>query len=511
MSVRNTIKNKEMKNMLNHSEYKHLQSVRFSILNYKFSSPLFFLFIVFCIIHTTSIAQISNSSPYSRYGIGDLSGKGYAQGFAMGGTNIAMQTDTTPMFFINSGNPASYSNIRLTTAELGVNFNSIQLQNSSATKTVNNASVGYVSLAFPITKWWGSSIGLTPYSTVGYKVSDHQDINTVSGVDFLYQGSGGVNQIYWGNGIKPLYALPRQFLLSKRHERLEEEKKYSKINRILNRKKSLQALSVGANASYMFGNYDNSRRAIFPYGVNLISTLANTTTRVGGVYLDYGAQYSYTFDSIRGRDLKENVKLLFGATFATQMNVNAKIDSLSYTYITNSQGYEIGKDTIQNSIGTKGKLKFPLSFGFGFGIQKGDRWLFAADFAIQNWSNYTAFNVSENLKNSTRISLGAQYLPNSRASGLNNYYKRIYYRMGIRYQETLLDLANTQLTEKAISFGLGFPVGRNYLLQNFSVINIGVEVGQRGTISNGLIKEQFFRATLGFTINDKWFVKPKFN
>ena len=41
------------------------------------------------------------------------------------------------------------------------------------------------------------------------------------------------------------------------------------------------------------------------------------------------------------------------------------------------------------------------------------------------------------------------------------------------------------------------------------MVNIGLEIGQRGTTTNGLIKEQFFKATIGFTINDRWFAKPK--
>jgi hypothetical protein len=463
-------------------------------------------------IHTVSKAQITaNNSPYSRYGIGDLSGKGFAQGFAMGGTNIAMQNDSTGMFFINSGNPASYSNIRLTTAELGVNISRLQLQSANNQQTINNASVGYLSLALPVKKWWGASVGLIPYSSVGYNVSAHQSINNVGDVDVLYQGSGGVNQVYFGNGIKPLYGLPKMFMKSERYQRLKQEKKDSTINRILKRKKSWQSLSLGVNASYMFGSINHEQTSIFPFNSNSFNTQTGTTTRIGDVYFDYGAQYAYTIDSLRGRDLKDNVQLLLGATFATKRNMNAKIDSLSYTYFDNSAGYQIVKDTIQNSQETKGKITFPLSFGFGLGFKKGDRWLVASDFAMQNWGSYTSFNQSQGLQNSMRISLGAQFIPNAKINGKGNYYKRIHYRIGARYAKTSIELQNTQLVENAVTFGLGFPVGRNFILQNFSMINIGLEIGQRGTISNGLIKEQFYKVTLGFTINDKWFVKPKFD
>lgn len=493
---------------------KSIQSIVFA---------LFVLTILFCANNINS--QVANSSPYSRYGIGDQGNKGFGQNFAMGGTIIAMQNDSTPMFFINSGNPASYSNIRLTAAELGVNFNRLQLQSAGAKKTINNASLAYVSLAFPFTKWWGASFGLLPYSSVGYKVSDRQDITNVGIVNFLYEGSGGINQVYFGNGIKPLYGLPGMFMKSKKYRRLLSRSyadntlkndsvlaaDHKKISNKLKCKRNMASLSLGFNASYMFGNIDNTRRSIFASNTNSFNTRTGTTTRVGGVYFDYGAQYAYTFDSLRGRDLKDNVKLLLGATFSTQTDINAKIDSLSYTYKSSSSGYEVGKDTIQNSEGTKGKIVFPLSFGFGFGIKKGDKWLIAADYALQNWSTYKAFNKSQGLKNSMRVSLGLQYVPNSKANGKGSYAQRLNYRIGAHYAQTSLELKNTPLTEVGISLGLGFPVGRSFLLQSFSMVNMGLELGQRGTTTNGLIREQFIKATIGFTLNDRWFVKPKFD
>lgn len=470
------------------------------------------LFILHFIVatHTLIIAQIANSSPYSRYGIGDLGGKGYGQNFAMAGTSIAMQNDSAPQYFINNNNPASYANVFLTSAELGVNAHRTILQNATSKKAINNASLSYLSLAVPVTKWWGSAVGLMPYSSVGYKVSDHQDIANVGGVNFLYEGSGGINQFFWGHGFRPLYGLSNRYAKSKKYARLKEEGNNYKNYRTAKRKKSWQALTLGFNSSYMFGNIDNIRRSIVPSTYNGFNVRSGTTNRISGFYLDYGMQYSHTIDSIRGRDLKENVKLVFGATFSNQANLNAKVDSLSYTYIS-PYGYDVIRDTIQNIEGAKGKIQFPLMFGFGFAIKKGDRLVIAADYATQNWSTYKAFNKTQNLKNSTRYSVGVQYVPNPKASGRGNYPQRVNYRMGFRYTETPIELKNTQLKEYSLTFGLGLPVGRNFLLQNFSMVNLGFELGQRGTTVNGLIKEQFLRATVGFTINDKWFVKPKFD
>ncbi|MBL0328278.1 MAG: hypothetical protein IPP64_02385 [Bacteroidetes bacterium] len=190
-------------------------------------SPLKLITLVFIstlFFASGAVAQ-TTSSPYSRYGIGDLGVKGYGQGFSLGGTHIAMQNDTIPMFFINNGNPASYSNMRLVTAEVGANYSRTTLQSSTAKKTINNASLGYISLAFPFKKWWGASAGLIPFSSVGYKISDEQDITNVGNVKFLYEGTGGINQVYFGNGIKPLYGLPRMYQTSAKYRALKSLKR----------------------------------------------------------------------------------------------------------------------------------------------------------------------------------------------------------------------------------------------------------------------------------------------
>lgn len=471
----------------------------------------FFALCFWSSLHFSSFAQTSTSSPYSRYGLGDINGRGFSQSFGMGGSMIGVQNDSTPMFFINSGNPASYPYLRLVTAELGMSYNRVILQNSSQKKTVHSAALAYLSFAFPIKRWWGTCIGLAPYSSVGYNVSDHQDITNVGGVDFLYEGSGGVDQLYFGNGFRPLYGLSKMFQNSKKYERLKLEKNNAEIYRIMKRKRAWQGLSIGVNASYLFGRLEHTRRSIFDQTANFFNTRTGATTRFNDVYFDYGAQYSFTIDSLKGRDLKQNVKVTIGATFAPMTPIDARVDTLSVNYFYSSIGTEIVKDTIALSQNTKGTIDLPLSFGFGMSVKKGDRWMISGDWAVQNWGEFKTFDKSAGLKNSMRVSLGAQYVPNAKAVGTGNYLKRVNFRLGGKYSQTALELHDTRLVEYGVTAGLGFPVGRNFMLQNFSMVNIGAEFGQRGTIDNGLIKENYIKINLGFTINDRWFVKPKFD
>ncbi|MCW3071127.1 MAG: hypothetical protein JWO44_1017 [Bacteroidetes bacterium] len=503
-------------------------------------------FLLFFALYAPKASAQSTSSPYSRYGIGDVNNKVFGQGFAMGGTSLAIQNDTIPQtfsqFFTNS-NPASYTGVQYTTAELGLNYNRMRLQSSDTRKNVNNASFGYVAIAFPFKRWWAGSFGLIPYSSVGYNVIDDQEIPNVGTVDYTYEGSGGVSQAYIGTALKPFYGLPRMFIGSDNYRRLMSHRDKSreqiyedwrKAKRILNVKKFLKTASFGANGSYLFGNIENSRTSVFSSS-STFNARTGTTTRFGDVYFDYGFQVAYTIDSVRHRnpmynrdsarldprydsvvkfryrDLEENVQLLFGANFAAQTDISAKIDSLSVTYFHSPAGYDIVKDTVEFVEGHKGTVTLPLSFGVGIGFKKGTRWLVAADFSMQNWSSFQAFNQSQGLKNSMRVSLGAQYIPKKDAPGMKNYLKRVNYRFGGRYMQTSLELKNSQLTEYSFTFGFGFPVASNYTIRSFSMVNIGFEIGERGTVSNGLIKEQFFRTTIGFTINDRWFQKTKFD
>ena len=69
-----------------------------------------------------------------------------------------------------------------------------------------------------------------------------------------------------------------------------------------------------------------------------------------------------------------------------------------------------------------------------------------------------------------------------------------------------MNLRNNQLTEKSLTFGVGLPVKRTNTYYNLSV-----EVGDKGTTEENLIKEQFIRLAFGVTFKGIWFVKRKYD
>ena len=67
------------------------------------------LAVVFCIIFsTTAIAQLGTSSPYSRFGLGDLQGNVFPEDNALGGGVTAISSKNS----VNPSNPATYTSFK---------------------------------------------------------------------------------------------------------------------------------------------------------------------------------------------------------------------------------------------------------------------------------------------------------------------------------------------------------------------------------------------------------------
>jgi len=480
----------------------------------------FFLLILFS---AQSFAQNSSSSPYSRYGIGDLQFTGFTKNIGMGGISIAYN----PQFNLNISNPASYSSVALTTFETAVIIDQEQLKSSTAKQEHNNTSFSYFAFGFPVKqKKWGMAFGLLPYSNVGYSMSETRTSDDGYPELHTYDGSGGINQFFIGNSYSPF-----------------------------------KNFSIGVNASYLFGVIDQQRRIEYPYLSNYFNTNVDLQTSVGSMYFNFGMQY--TFDSLRtgpsdslkmfdkqmknihdslqvmidtlgkaspeqravleaamvklnaeyakADSLKKHVahrkdksdwSLTFGVTGAPQTGLNASNSNLTETYVYNAFQQIIVKDTVENVEKARGKLQMPFNAGFGFMLKKGNHLLIGSDFTMQHWKDYTIFGVSDSLTNSWRVSAGAQLVPNERA--IKSYWRTVQYRLGFHYEKTYLQLRNNQLNEYGASIGLGLPVRRSA-----AMLQIGAEVGRRGTTDNNLLEENYVKISIGFTLNDRWFIKQK--
>jgi hypothetical protein len=102
----------------------------------------------------------------------------------------------------------------------------------------------------------------------------------------------------------------------------------------------------------------------------------------------------------------------------------------------------------------------------------------------------------------SNISIGGFFTPNM--NSISSYFNRVTYRAGFNYQKTGLVVNETDINEYGISFGVSLPIGLK-----LSNVNLGFELGKRGTTDNNLVEEQFFNFRLSLSLNDKWFRKQK--
>ena len=410
-----------------------------------------FKILAFVITGLSLSAQNESNSPYSRFGLGDLQSFSSATQSAMGGVGIASYDPLT----INVSNPASYSSVfaqRFTMQTGGIHTTKL-LQTNTQNQVVNSTNFNYLMFSFPLSKFWGTSLGLLPYSEKSFSFSD---VSIDPSADLLFEGNGGITRIYFGNSVN--------------------------INK---------NLSIGANLNYLFGNLNSSRKVLFD-DISVFNTKINEDVNINGYYFDFGLIYKVKLGKWNS---------VLGFTINNENEISAEKTSLIETFRSGGE-FELIEDTISFDQ-QFGSLELPTSMGFGLSLSN-EQWKIMADYKSDNWEEYNLFGVNDDLENSSRLALGFEFVPDKKS--INRYYKMIRYRLGIYSYKTYLNLKNQQLDEKAITLGFGLPLKRSG-----SLVNLSAELGQMGTTDDSLIQETFARFKIGFIFSDTWFMKRKYD
>lgn len=413
-------------------------------------------------------AQVTVQSPYSRYGLGNIRGSLLPQFRAMGG--IATGVQRTGFYNINMQNPATYANIELTSLDIGLNATYLKLDNGTTTANNFNASLDHVAMAFPVTRKSALSIGVLPYSDLGYDFSSRTTVGTgtsAKNVDYIYKGEGGLSKAYIGYGM--------QFG---------------------------DHFRIGANAEYLFGNMIQSRASEYPgdQGASFNAKIQDKNT-VGGLAFSYGVQYDFR--------IARKTSLVLGYSGTSSSKLSSSTSRFVTQYTNDASGNEqTAIDTLVSVENAKTDLKLPLTHTFGFTIQRDSKWLVGADYRMGKWSDLTIGSVNQNLQDTYGVSVGGQFTPD--ISAINGYFKRVDYRLGFSYDKTYIQINNQDIKNTAVTFGLGLPLS-SYTRNAFYKANFTVEYGKRGNVVNGLLAERYVNFALGFTLNDKWFTRFKFD
>lgn len=416
--------------------------------------------IVLIICGLSGFAQNNNtSSPFSRYGLGDLHHYGYGRTAAMGGASLGSRHAVQ----INSANPASYTaNDSLSFIfEFGLDGTLSNYKSNFGNTKTDDINFRYFSLSWPVTKWLGAGMGIQPFSDMGYKVGFADSLSNVGNTYHTYYGEGSSSKAFFGVSVSPL-----------------------------------KGLSIGANLNYIFGRINKNTNLEFA-DPTVFSLSKTESTRLRDFTLSYGLQYDYK--------LKQNQYLTLGITFENKSDFTVLYQSLTYKeIIIGSTKFQDKLDTTY-AIEAKNIIRMPLTFGIGLSYNNINKLEINADYYHAAWSKSTFLGATDQLiTDRNRFSGGFEYIPE--AFSIRSYLKRVKYRAGIHYENSYLKLNNHQISEFGISFGAGLPFPKSKSTANFAF-----ELGKRGTTDYDLAKNNYAKFSIYLNFYDYWFIKRKFD
>jgi len=414
-----------------------------------------------CLLFSLAIfAQESTSSPYSIYGIGDIKFKGSVENRSMG--SISVLPDS---IHINIQNPAQLACLKLTGLALGGTYANTKSKTETQEAKARRTSLDYMVVGIPVGKV-GIGFGLIPYSSVGYKIGrtayvTNNNNDTIRSIISRYNGIGGVNKVFLGFG----YRLTKN-------------------------------INIGGDLQYNFGTIETKS---LQYQTDLqYGSRENNVSDLRGVNFDLGITYQ----------TKVNSKYSFFSSLAytpEAVLTSGNTRNIEIVQLLSTSAVSVIERQNISVEDTKIKLPSKLSFGSGFGQVK--KWLVGGEITFTQNSvmsnRFTDINGAT-FENSVRYSLGGLFIPNY--NSYSSYYKRMVYRGGLRYENTGLVIQDKSITDFAANIGLGMPLGGT-----FTNINIGLEIGRRGTKYYNLVEENYINLSVGLSLSDKWFVKRKFD
>lgn len=424
------------------------------MLNFKRNTFYILTFSLFSAIGALGQAAMT---PFSYLGIGEYYGNALAHNHGMAGVGVS----NPQYFYLNNKNPALLVFNKFTNFSAGFIGEKRTVVGNGTSESNSNANLNYLIMGFPVKLGrWSSSLGLSPYSTVNYRLNYTDAIEgSTNTVQVTETGSGGINQFAWSNGV-----------------RMNDD------------------ISLGVKATYLFGSIVNE------YSNTLTESdqpvLYNPTvyerTYVKDLNLTLG--FSYHKDSLFRKNYKFNLGAVYDFRTDLRTELTTRIeqrDNIDTLYTTTIFENEVGSITLPQI----------LTLGLSFG--RGDKWIVGTDFALLDYRQYN--DSKSDIREGTtgwRLSLGTEFTPN--VSAMTSYLKRITYRTGINYEKYPYLINGMPVKDFGINFGFSLPVGR-------SSLDFALKMGKRGNLTDNTIEENYFKIYFGATFNDQWFIRRRFD
>ena len=422
---------------------------------------LFFIFLIFSALAVS--AQNGTVSPYSAFGLGEFRSIRSVENQSMGG--ITFFSDS---IHLNINNPAGLGKLGLATYSGSLSRKQIEMATATEKQRVSVTNMEYIGLAFPLkTQRAGMAFGLKPFSSVGYTLEDLRTNTDGANVLNEYSGEGGLNQVFLGVGLQ---------ILPKVH--------------------------FGAMSNFYFGKLNNKRVQVtdgIAYG-----TLDERESDVSG--FDFNLALSYS------PNLTEKVSLFTTIRAQTQANLRSSNQRKVGTFVPLT-GNDIETEQVDlasaNLLNTT--IKVPTTYSFGLGFGEKYHWMIGGEYNMQKFGTFSnPFIDDDNIAymDAGNYAFGGFWIPNF--TDIDSYFRRVTYRAGVRMENTGFLVNNEEINNFGITFGLGLPMGFEY-----SNLNLGFEIGKRGATTNNLVRESYFKVSLGLSLNasgaNRWFQKRQIN
>lgn len=452
---------------------------------------LFAIAVLTIVFNGIAEAQNSTSSPYSAFGIGQLTPQEDAVAMGMGHTGIAL----APSDWINITNPAGIANLDSLTFHFNAQlhwFHGKEYTEQRYTQSVYRTNFDGISFGWRGKPWWAACIGYSPYSTVGYNIYDPYQYIWGSEERYAinFTGTGGVTRAFFNNA----------FTLFKH-------------------------LTLGFSAGAIWGSISKKETAMFSNGETVYNLKKYT---MNNFFFEYGLQFDFNvgkFNNFR-----------FGAIYSNKTAMRSSFDHI----VSNDISSNLYFDDVTP---LDGEFTVPTTYGFGMTYNR-RKFTASIDYRENLWGEVKNVKLRETARFLNNHSLGGG-VEWACGSDKDPFYKRLRWRLGCYYETSYLGL-NTKEIERvetvpqevvkyddetnsytwvtvdmprpilkksgaeldALTFtaGLTIPMGR---FRN--AINIGYEYRKHGTKNNGMILEKFHNVKVALNIREMWFVKSKFD
>lgn len=422
-------------------------------------SKLFILAVVLLLMAVLPLeaqeAQIG-FTPYSIFGLGDLSTKGTSYNASMGGIGVGDRNVRA----INFLNPAAVTarEAKSFMMDFGIENRNTMYRQGDDRSANNSFNMHHIAASFPIYGNSAFKLGIMPFSSVEYGFTQRESrpeiLAEMGDVRYTHSGKGHIYNVFLGAGAT-----------------------------FWNR------LSIGVDGQYYFGNIDKTVTTIFTTNTSYRSIVFATEDLVSAFGVKFGLQYT--------QPLNTTSEFTIGATYS--LDTKLKVGRDTYCIAEASSAVDTISHQQRNiSIGT-----IPSEFAVGISYRDREKWMIGFDYSYSNWKNSNlestpGVDFAPVSANSFR--LGAEFTPNR--YDVRYFFKHWTYRLGAYRNYTYMSLNGKQVVATGITLGLGIPVFRFY-----NAINVGVDLGQKGTLDSDNVRERYALVTLSFNLHDIWFIK----